>query len=137
MRLRFLTVLFLLLATVPARAQTVTNPTAIAFDSVDHSAVAGGAPVLTDYTVGFYQSGATTPTVSVDVPKAAAVLVPGTTASYTIPFSALPAYPVGVVFVAKIAGKGPGGSSVAVQFPQSFTKPVPAPAVLTNLRVVP
>jgi hypothetical protein len=133
----------LILATVlvlvagSAQAQTLTNPSAIQFDSADHNAVAGGQPLLTAYTVTFFQSGATVATTTVDVPKATAVLTPGTTATYTIPFSALPAYPLGTVFVAKIASKGPGGSSATLQFPESFTKPVPAPAPVTNGHIVP
>lgn len=121
-------------------AQPLPNPTRVEFTSVDHSTVDGsGNPILTSYLIEYYQVGATSPMTSNELAKTLATLVEVSgcvNPCYRVLFSALPSYPVGVVFQAKVVSKGPGGTAASNLTAESFIKPVPAPAAPAGLRVV-
>jgi hypothetical protein len=74
---------------------TTTNPTHVCFTNVDFAAPVGAA---TGYRVEFY-AGGSDPVQTADVARSV-VIVAG--AELAIPFSALPAYPVGQVFTVKV-----------------------------------
>jgi hypothetical protein len=58
---------------------------------------------------------------------------PNGAGAYSILFSALPSYPIGVPLVLKIRSKGPGGASLPTTSNENFLKPVPAPAPVDNI----
>lgn len=121
-------------ATDTASAQ-VNNPTSLTFDSPDHNTVDGqNRNILVGYRVEFIQDGATTATQTVDIARAAVLAVSGNT--YRIPFNALPSYPFGVVYRARVTAVGLNENSTPTLSAQTFTKPVPAPAAVTNVQFV-
>jgi hypothetical protein len=126
------------LLTLPAQVQAqqpVANPTVVEFDSPSHESLDGNnQPILVEYEVLFIEPGATAPRVTATVPRAGVELVsPG---RYRIPFSSLPAYPVGVVFNLAMTARGPAGTSArSALAPESFTRPVPVPETVTNVNV--
>lgn len=135
---RLLLLICLLVLPSLSQAQVVNNPTSIGFNSADHTTVDGlNRNILTGYLVEFVQEGATAAFTSATVPRAnVTVITPanGTTpALYGIPFSALPSYPFGVNYKARVTAIGVAGNSSAAVSVESFTRPVPVPAPVTGV----
>lgn len=124
---------FTLLIPSISNAQVVNNPTAITFNSPDHLTTDGNNNnILSGYRVEFVREGATAATVTVDVARTVVVTVsPGL---YSIPYSSLPSYPIGVTFRTRLTSLGVNNlTSDSTLSSNSFTKPVPAPAAVTNV----
>ncbi len=109
-------------------AQTV-SPQTVEFDpSADHNATVGGVAVVEGYELRFYTVGGAQPVHVIELGK------PTPEADGKIRFnfaSSLGAWPVdGVVYEARVAAVGPGGSTVSAisnQFVFPGTTPPPAP----------
>jgi hypothetical protein len=112
----------------PLTAQTV-SPQSVEFDpSPDHNASVNGVAVVTEYELRFFAVGSTQPLQVIDLGKPNA----GSDGKIRFSFVALlGAWPVpGVVYEARVAAVGPGGStqsSISNQFVFPGTTPPPPP----------
>ena len=119
---------------LPARAiaQTV-SPQLVEFNpSADHNATIGGVAVVDSYELRFYAVGGSQPLRVIEMGKPA----PQADGRIRFNFTALlGAWPVeGVVYEARVAAVGPGGSTsstISNQFVFSGTTPAPAPCTYT------
>lgn len=113
MKRLFLTLLFLLVATVAA-GQTVINPTRVEFTvSLDHAVVlADGQPMVTSYDVRFYAAGASEPTSVSSIGKPDP---DGSGVASVDISSVIIAFPVSPTtqYVARVAAVGPTGEGVS------------------------
>jgi hypothetical protein len=122
------------LVLLPSRAiaQTV-SPQIVEFDpSADHNTTAGGTAVVEGYELRFYTVSGSQPLHVIEMGKPA----PQSDGKIRFNFSALlGAWPVdGVVYEARVAAVGPGGSAVSTisnQFVFPGTTPPPAPCTYT------
>ena len=105
-----LTSLFVTLAPISVRAQSVVDPSTAEFDpSGDHSATSSDGTLLVDrYDLEFYLIGATSPFQVLSLGKPA----PGLDGKIRVNFTSLfSSYPTpGIVYQAAVAAIGPGGA---------------------------
>ena len=104
-----LTIGFTLLPGV-ARAQSVVNPTTLQFTaSPDHNTVTNGTPVVSGYTLSFYDVGSTTALASYNLGKPTPDASNVITINLTSVVTTWP--PSGVTYEARVVAVGPGGSA--------------------------
>ncbi len=116
-----LTALLLFFAASASAQVIVVSPRAFQFESPDQTNPLNRP---TSYVVEFYADGATTPTQSPSVSATVLTLLPGTSPQkYEIPLSALPSYPAGQLFTAKIRAINGAGTSDPSNASDPFGKP--------------